>query len=133
MVAVLIFSMGVLTIVSLQSMSVRQSSQAKYRADAMLLANDLVSQMWVTDRQFSTLSTNFVAGGAAYDIWLDTVTAALPGAADFPPEVTVDSIPGGGGAAAAPSSRVTVVLQWKPPSAAPGDAANNLTMVSQIK
>lgn len=131
MVAVLVFSLGVLAIVALQSVAVQQSTQAKYRADATMLVNALISRMWLTDRQVATLSGSFATGGAGYDEWLATVQSALPGVTGNPPEVTVESVPGGAGAA--PTARVTVLLQWKPPSAADSDAPNRLTMVTQIR
>lgn len=131
LIAVLVFSVGVLAIVALQAVAVQQSSQAKYRADATMLANALISRMWLTDRQVATLSTSFATGGIGYDEWLATVAATLPGASTHPPQVTVASVPGGAGAP--PSARVTVLVQWKPPSAATADPPNQLTMVTQIR
>lgn len=131
LIAVLVFSLGVLAIVALQAVAVQQSSQAKYRADATMLVNALISQMWLTDRQVATLSSSFATGGVGYDAWLATVQTALPGVTGNPPAVTVESVPGGAGAT--PTARVTVLLQWKPPSAAAGDAPNRLTMVTQIR
>ncbi len=131
LVAVLVFAVGVLSLVALQSTAAQQSSQAKYRADATMLANALISQMWLTDRQVTTLQNGFATGGAAYEQWWGTVVGALPGAADFPPAVTVDSVAGGPGSPA--TARVTVTLQWRPPSAAATDEPNRLVMVTQIR
>jgi type IV pilus assembly protein PilV len=131
LIAVLVFSLGVLTIVGLQAASVQQSSKAKYRADATLLANELIGQMWATDRTPDTLKNSFATGGDAYENWLGNVTAALPGAEDNPPEVTVAEVAGAAGAT--PSSQVTVVLRWKPPQEPANDPAHNLTVVTRIK
>ncbi|WP_119289815.1 type IV pilus modification protein PilV [Azohydromonas sediminis] len=133
LIAVLVFSLGVLTIVGLQAASVQQSTKAKYRADATLLANDLVGRMWVTDRKFETLSENFATGGDGYGQWLANVAATLPGAADNPPEVTVESIEGGGTPPSEPSSLVTITLRWKPPQEPAGDPPHSLTVVTRIK
>jgi type IV pilus assembly protein PilV len=133
LIAVLVFALGVLTIVGLQAASVQQSTKAKYRADATLLANDLIGRMWVTDRSFATLSGDFATGGPAYLDWLANVEATLPGVADNPPEVTVDDVAGGGGAGADPSSLVTVVIRWKPPQEPDGEPAHNMTVVTRIK
>ncbi len=133
LISVLVFSLGVLTIVGLQAASVQQSTKAKYRADATLLANDLVGRMWVTDRKFETLSEGFATGGGGYAQWLENVAAALPGAADNPPEVTVESVDGGGAPPSDPSSLVTITMRWKPPQDAAGDPPHSLTVVTRIK
>lgn len=131
LISVVVFAVGVLAIVGLQSVAVQQSSQAQYRAEATMLVNSLISRMWLTDRQVATLSARFATGGADYEAWLATVEAQLPGVADFPPTVVVDSVPSG--PASPPTSRVTVTLQWKPPSAAAAEPANRLVMVTQIR
>lgn len=131
LIAVVVFAVGVLALVALQSTATQQSSQAKYRADATMLANALISRMWLTDRQVATLQGSFATGGAAYEDWLATVQESLPGAADNPPEVDVVAVPGGPGRP--DTARVTVELRWKPPSAAAADAPNRLVMVTQIR
>lgn len=131
LIAVVVFAVGVLALVALQSTAAQQSSQAKYRADATMLANALISRMWLTDRQVATLQDRFATGGDAYEDWLATVQETLPGAADNPPEVDVVAVPGGPGRP--DTARVTVQLRWKPPSAADGDAPNQLVMVTQIR
>jgi type IV pilus assembly protein PilV len=132
LIAVVVFALGVLAVVALQGTANQQSSQAKYRAEATMLANALIAQMWLTDRQPTTLEDSFATGGDAYEAWLATVAGVLPGAEDNPPEVTVEAVPAG--AAGAPdTARVTVQLRWKPPSAAAEDPPNQLVMVTQIR
>jgi type IV pilus assembly protein PilV len=131
LIAVLVFAVGVLAVVALQATAAQQSSQAKYRAEATMLANALISSMWLTDRQVATLQDRFATGGDDYDAWLATVADVLPGSADNPPEVTVESVAGGAGAPN--TARVTVQLRWKPPTAAEEDAPNQLVMVTQIR
>jgi type IV pilus assembly protein PilV len=131
LIAVVVFAVGVLAVMALQATAIQQSSQAKYRADATMLANALISRMWLTDRQVATLQATFIAGNAGYDEWLASVAAALPGAAENPPAVTVASVAGGPGAP--DTARVTVQLRWRLPSAAVGDPVNQLVMVTQIR
>jgi type IV pilus assembly protein PilV len=50
LVAILIFSFGILALVGLQSNAVRQSTDAKFRSNASYLANRCLAQMWVADR-----------------------------------------------------------------------------------
>jgi type IV pilus assembly protein PilV len=131
LVAILIFAFGVLSVVGLQASAIKQSSGAKYRTDASMLANDLIGRMWVTDRLFTTLDT-FKTGDTKYNEWLPNVEAALPGAAANPPTVTVVST-AAGVAGEQPSSLVTIVISWKAPNEPPSDPVHNLTVVTQIK
>jgi type IV pilus assembly protein PilV len=128
LIAILIFSVGILAIVGMQTTAVRAASDAKYRSDASLLASELIGQMWVTDRTNATLLT-FQGGiggvdGARYTTWLANVTAALPGttAGGNPPAVTVNA-----------ANIVTVQVWWKLPSEAAGASAHNYTVVAQVR
>ena len=132
LVAVLVFSLGVLTIVGLQAAAVQHSTHAQQRADAMLLVDDLIGRMWLTDRNFATLNAGFSTGGPGYTAWLANVGAKLPGSAAHQPTVTVVEVPSPGGAALS-SSLVTVVVNWLPPQAAAGAAPHRLTVVTRIR
>lgn len=131
LVAILVFALGVLAVVGLQTLSIKQSSEAKYRADAMLQANELIGQMWVSDRTFATLNSRFVAGGADFDAWVARMTATnlLPGIATHQPTVVVQQI----GAAVPPSNRVTVTVSWKAPNEPAADPAHSVTVIAEMK
>ena len=122
LVAILIFSFGILALVSMQASSIQQSSGARYRSEASLLANDLIGQMWVSDRTPATLQTNFNTGGAAYAAWLADVEATLPTAAASAPTVTVSA-----------EGVATINLFWKAPNEEPAAAAHRYTTVAQIR
>lgn len=47
LIAVIIFSIGILALVGLQANAVKLSADAKLRVDASYLANQIISQMWV--------------------------------------------------------------------------------------
>lgn len=112
MVAIVIFSIGVLGMVALQAAAIKLSSDAKYRSDAAMAAEQVIAQMWASDP--AALAANFSSpDGATYKTWKDTVTrltaqSGLPGASGKPPtiEVNADNI-------------VTVTVYWQ----APGDPA----------
>lgn len=145
LIALLIFALGILGLVGLQANAVKQSSQSKFRADATLLANDLIGQMWITDRSYTTLNTGFTsagAGGAQYNTWKARVLNALPGAATYPPQVSIvqvsplDAIVAGASAVATgltPSSRVTITMYWKAPGDPAGDPPHSFTLINQVK
>jgi type IV pilus assembly protein PilV len=135
LVAVLIFSLGVLAIVGLMTFSVKQTTGAKYRADASLLANDLIGRMWVGDRSFATLQAGFDTTGVpgqTFNDWLTTVQATLPGAVANPPIVRVQSV-AAGASGVAPTSQVTVTVRWKPPNEPASDPVHTLSFVTRIR
>ncbi|MBC7946008.1 MAG: hypothetical protein H7X91_12270 [Burkholderiales bacterium] len=47
LIAILIFSMGILALVGMQANTINIVSDAKYRADSSFLANKVIGQMWV--------------------------------------------------------------------------------------
>lgn len=135
LIAILIFSLGILGVVGLQASAVKANRDAKYRADAGLLANELVGQMLSGSRDGTTLRTNFqgsagfvtaidkddptrcsdhpASDGLAYCLWFNNrVVDTLPGALNFPPLVTVTP-----GAVGPPqtASVVSVTVRWRPP------------------
>lgn len=47
LVAILIFSMGILAVVGLQAAMIKNTSDSKFRADASYIAQQRVGEMWV--------------------------------------------------------------------------------------
>ena len=88
LIAVLIFSFGVLGLVGLQASMTKAQSGAKYRADAAILAGDLFG-LAQTDHitHLSNYSTKACEGYARCADWLKKVNATLPGA-EFTSTVT---------------------------------------------
>ena len=126
LVAILIFSVGILAVVGMQATAVKAASDARHRSEASLLANELLGQMWVSNRTTATLQTNFQgsagSGGTYYNSWYADVQAALPGADTNPPSVVIDN-----------AGIVTIVVQWKLPSELSTASAHNYTIVAQVK
>lgn len=143
LIAVLIFSMGILAIVGMQAAAVKASSDAKYRSDAGLLANELIGQMWVSDRTQATLQTAFASpNGTAYQAWAwvgkdaatpgtqslpvtGSVLQTLPGAQANPPSVAITPVV----STSLPSSLVTITIFWQAPNET---TAHNYVAVAQI-
>lgn len=126
LIAILIFSMGILAIVGMQASAVKASGDAKFRSDASMVANQLIGQMWAGDRTPANMQANYQGGGgtdgAAYTVWLADVQAALPGAAANPPTVTVN----------AATSLVTVTVRWITPGEPESAPPHSYTVVAQI-
>lgn len=122
LIAIFIFSIGILGVVGMQASTIAASRDAKFRSDAGHLANELVGQMWVSSRDGATLQSAFqgdgpanaaLTDGATYTAWLARVSATLPGVADNPPTVTV--VPGAMGPPAT-ASIVTITVRWQAPN-----------------
>lgn len=132
LIAILVFAIGILGVVSLQAVSLKNVGAAKYRSDASMLVNQLIGQMWASDRSPDTLKAQFLAGGAAYSDWLTGVKNELPGynASSPPPDptVTVECLPNP--ACPAPpdtsSSRVTITVRWHIPGEFEKDPATGV-------
>ena len=46
MIAILIFSMGILAVVGMQAAMIKNTSDAKYRSEASFIAQQTIGQMW---------------------------------------------------------------------------------------
>jgi len=55
LVAILIFSIGILAVVGMQAVAIKDVTAAKYRSEAAFLAQELLAQMW-TDNGISALT-----------------------------------------------------------------------------
>ncbi len=101
LIAILIFSLGILALIGLQAQSIRNSSEAKYRADASFLANQLIGYMWSDPANFSSYShrpSGAVCEPSGSDstnpnvvTWLANVSALLPGATNRLQSITVNA------------------------------------------
>lgn len=131
LIAILVFSVGVLAVSGMYATAISASGDAKYRSEASLLANELIGQMWVSDRSSgATLQQNYRSpDGAAYLVWFNSVQARLPGvnASDTAPTVNIVA----DGTAA--DGTVTVAIFWKLPSEVPGTQAHSYRAVAQVR
>lgn len=130
LIAILIFSFGILGLVGMQGKAISAQSDAQYRIDAANAANKILSEIWINiDRtnsvtlqasllafQHQPSGTNCSFGGAAsanaYVIaWVDGIrngSSALPGASAAMQQIIVDT-------AAGSYNRVTVTVCWQAP------------------
>lgn len=80
LVAILVFSIGILAIVGLQGIAVRTATDARYRSDAAFLAGELMSQIWTDPINVSQY--NYLGAGpvpARLAGWVARVNSRLPG------------------------------------------------------
>jgi type IV pilus assembly protein PilV len=135
LIAILIFSIGILTLVAMQTATIQAQTAAQYRIEAASLADKIVNTIWLsftrdpTTGQVQTASLTpfehqpggtkcaFSGTASALPAVQDWVTAAtygtasaLPGATAAMQQILVDT-------SAAPNyTRVTVTVCWKAPA-----------------
>jgi type IV pilus assembly protein PilV len=112
LIAILIFSLGILGIVGLQAQSLRHVNDAQFRAEAIYLANTVVARMWGDD--VATIKANYASPSGAEYLKFKADVQALPGAAAKDPEINFGAAPSTQGEV------VTVIVYWHEP----GEAGN---------
>lgn len=105
MIAILIFSMGVLAIVGLQAAMLKNTTDSKLRTDANYIAQQRIGQMWVDQ---ANLASYIQAASAIPDLPSGTITTTQSG------------------------SQYTVTVTWQQPGAASGVPAHSLSTTASI-
>lgn len=112
LIAILIFSMGILALVGLQAASISTVSEAKYRTDAAYHANRIIGEMWVDLANLATYACDpctTSSGNAKTQAWVADIQGSaekgLPGVTDAAnqPSIVVNG------------NTVTVTLRWQVP------------------
>lgn len=125
LIGILIFSVGILALIGMQAVAMKNTTDAKYRSEAAFLANQIIGQMWV-DRGNLAQYDDAVAAYAPRDQWRTDVATLLPGVnvAAIPPTLVPSIL-----VPAASNNQVIVVVQWQQPGEA---AIRRLQMVNWI-
>ena len=111
LIAILIVSFGVLGIVGLQAQAMKITNDSQYRAEAMYLATELMSQMWADDYKSLKADYDSTGGGAKYVVFKDKVKTQLAGAWVSDPDVVFDDA----NAPSLQSSYVTITIEFRTP------------------
>lgn len=114
LVALLIFSFGVLGIIGLQASMTKAQTQSKFRADASLLAQQAIGAMWSDSANLASYATASCAAHAPCNDWTARVAAALPNGA-----ATVDL---------SATPEVLITIRWTPPN----EETHTYTMLSAV-
>jgi type IV pilus assembly protein PilV len=130
LISILIFSIGVLGIIGVQALAMQQSGDARYRASAAQLADQLLGTMWVDNKTVANLQAQYCNTSCVnstypgYTTWANTVSATLPGVSlngATKPTVNVD-----------PTGIVTISLFWRSPSDDPAADPHQYSLQAQI-
>jgi type IV pilus assembly protein PilV len=123
LIAILLFSMGMLALAGVQAAAIKNAADAKYRAEASFLASQIIAQMWAENpanlgnyrHNPTTVARCNYAGGASGNAnvvaWLGsagspgTVAGNLPGAGANRQQITVEA-----------NNVVTVTICWQNPA-----------------
>lgn len=132
LIAILVFSLGILALVGMQGVAVKQVTDAKYRSDASMLASQLMGTMWVSNRTPAALKANFdTATGASTELtnWKAAVAATLPGITDDvnQPVVNVSSF------GDANDGTVMMTISWRAPGDDASSPVHKYVTVAQIR
>jgi len=112
MIAILLFSVGVLAVVGLQANAIKNVTQSKYRSDAAFLADQIIGQMWA-DR--SNIPNYVLPSGTSANVtaWATLVGNTLPNATGASaPTITITPTVNVGPPAYT-SYQITVTVRWR--------------------
>jgi type IV pilus assembly protein PilV len=129
LIAILIFTIGILGVIGLQAAAVQQSTDAKNRAEAAYLADQLMGRMWSDNRTVANLQANYDMNTcgttcAGMTSWFTTLQSTLPGVVatgDTNPQVQVDA-----------SGVVTIQIYWRAPNEPPTSPPHHFDIQAQI-
>lgn len=117
LVAMLIFMLGVLGLIGLQSSMTRAQTESKVRADAAYLASELTGRMWADLNNLAGYNGSGCASQARCQEWRNKVASSLPS---------------GGGSVAydTGTGNVTITVTWTMPN---GDSHKYVTSTTVTK
>ncbi|MFM7524825.1 MAG: hypothetical protein ACKO4M_11795 [Betaproteobacteria bacterium] len=120
LLALLVFVVGLLSLLVLLTSTLKQTDNARYRTEASLLASDLVSRMWSGDRSLDALRARFDPVAEEYQQWLTQVQASLPGVTQDKnqPNLVIDD-----------TRTVSLTLRWQ---AASDTVQHHLAVVTRL-
>ena len=145
LIAILIFSIGILAVVGMQGVAMKNVTESKSRSEAAFLAQELMAQMWIDQNIAGGINTSNVssanynyAGTGTPPPRLGTITPPpgtgwikhvlqLPGAANALPKVTItNETPSG--------ATVKIEIFWRlPEEATLGLPPHSYTVVASIQ
>lgn len=119
LIGILIFSIGILAMLGMQTIGMRNTVEAKYRSEAAYLANQIIGTMWV-DRDNLNSYDDAGAGNSRRTNWVNVVQQRLPQAtgANAPSILVI-------------GSQVTVTVRWLRPGEDAADFGRHV-VIAQI-
>jgi len=113
LLGILIFSIGILAMIGMQAVAVKNTIDAQYRTEASFLANEIVGTMWVNNAAPSSFDTTTGGTNAARTAWVARVASMMPS---------------GSGTIAVSGNTATITVSWT----LPGETARSHLLVADI-
>ena len=149
LIAILIFSIGILAVVGMQSVAIKNVTESKHRSEAAFLAQELMAQMWIDQNinlatkintsNVTVANYNYAGAGAVpprLTNWVGRVNAKLAGSTQpgVMPKVTITN-PTTWGTPPTPSgATVKIEVFWQlPEEASLGLPPHNHTVIASIQ
>ena len=114
LVALLIFMLGVLGLIGMQSSLTRTQTESKVRADAAYLANELIGRMWADANNLTGYAGDDGCSASSCTEWRTKLGQILPGGGA---EITVNGLTGD----------ISITLTWSMPN---GEAHKYVTQTT---
>lgn len=121
LIAILIFSIGILALVGMQATAINNVSDAKYRSTASFLANQIVGTVWATRQNaFIANASNVMAATPDPSFACNPCTSVNgnPYTQAWAVSGVAAELPNGAASIAISGAVVTVTVSWQPPGAA---------------
>jgi type IV pilus assembly protein PilV len=125
LIAIVVFVVGILGLVGMQTVASRVTTDARFRAEAAAAADELLARMQASNR--TTMAADFGTGGARFNDWLAGRLLA-----------TGTGLPGAGasvtfGAVGGDANTVRIVITWVPPREGQRDATGATAAVTATR
>ena len=119
LIGILIFSIGILALIGLQAVAIKNTVDSQNRIEAGFLVNEIVSRMWTTNANPSTYAfSSGTPSNTTLQTWVTKVGNTMPGVNST--AFTTSTGTGTSPSIALTGNRVTVTVYWK----APGEATS---------
>lgn len=132
MIGMILFLIGILGVMGLQAVSMKNTVDAKYRTEATYLANQIIGRMWADAANLGSYAipagTDCPDPGALAndkERWMNQVCApplGLPGADTNPPTIVLTNV-------TPTSATVTVTINWRKDAS---ENVHNHTVITDI-
>lgn len=132
LIAILIFSIGILSLIGMQATAIKNTADARYRSEAATLAQQIIGEMWLDRANLGSYADTNTGTYTPRSTWRTRVESTLPGidiaGGTRVPTIALD---------VASNNEVTVIIYWlqpgkaQDPSCAP-NCSNKFQLVNRI-
>jgi type IV pilus assembly protein PilV len=122
LIGILIFSIGILALIGMQAVAIKNTTEARYRSEAGFLATEVIGRMWSDIPNLAKYDKDYSTAYVPRDDWVTKVSATLPGvdlAGATAPTIEHD----------ATTNEITVTIHWQQPGES---TARRLQMINRI-